>query len=65
MEEAIEATPFSPVSWQLRTRTPSTSDHSLIMGVLNVTPDSFSDGGRFSTSAGALDHEAATQHAQG
>jgi len=65
MEEAIEATPFSPVSWQLRTRTLSTSDHSLIMGVLNVTPDSFSDGGRFSTNAGALDHEAAIAHGLG
>ncbi|MEE2696899.1 MAG: dihydropteroate synthase, partial [Actinomycetota bacterium] len=27
-----------------------------VMGVLNVTPDSFSDGGRF------LDHEAAIEH---
>jgi len=25
----------------------STSDHTLIMGVLNLTPDSFSDGGKF------------------
>jgi len=25
----------------------STADHTLVMGVLNVTPDSFSDGGRF------------------
>jgi dihydropteroate synthase len=33
------------VTWQLRTRTLSTADHTLIMGVLNVTPDSFSDGG--------------------
>jgi dihydropteroate synthase len=29
---------------------------TLVMGVLNVTPDSFSDGGRF------LDHEAAVEH---
>lgn len=28
----------------------------LIMGVLNVTPDSFSDGGKFETVATALDH---------
>ena len=62
MEEAIEATPFSPVSWQLRTRTLSTSGHTLIMGVLNVTPDSFSDGGRFPSNAAALDHEAAIQY---
>ena len=29
---------------------------SLVMGVVNVTPDSFSDGGRFSTPAGAVAH---------
>jgi dihydropteroate synthase len=34
-----------PVEWQLRDMTLSTADHTLIMGVLNVTPDSFSDGG--------------------
>lgn len=28
----------------------------LVMGVLNVTPDSFSDGGRFNALAAALDH---------
>lgn len=28
----------------------------LIMGVLNVTPDSFSDGGEYDTTASALDH---------
>jgi dihydropteroate synthase len=32
------------------------SERTLVMGVLNVTPDSFSDGGRF------LDHEAAVSH---
>ena len=34
------------MEWQLRNMTLSTADHTLIMGVLNVTPDSFSDGGR-------------------
>ncbi|NCC28487.1 MAG: dihydropteroate synthase, partial [Gammaproteobacteria bacterium] len=28
----------------------------LIMGILNVTPDSFSDGGRYSESAVAVQH---------
>ena len=28
----------------------------LIMGVLNVTPDSFSDGGQFNTTEKAYDH---------
>ena len=29
---------------------------SRVMGVLNVTPDSFSDGGRFTSTAGAVEH---------
>ncbi len=33
-----------------------------IMGVVNVTPDSFSDGGRFSTAAG-IDHQACIEQA--
>lgn len=41
------------MEWQLRDTTLSTADHTLIMGVLNVTPDSFSDGGRDGDSAGA------------
>ena len=28
----------------------------LIMGILNVTPDSFSDGGRYNTLTSAVDH---------
>jgi dihydropteroate synthase len=31
-------------------------DRVVVMGVLNVTPDSFSDGGRFFDPAGAVDH---------
>jgi dihydropteroate synthase len=31
--------------WQLRTRTLALGHHTLVMGILNVTPDSFSDGG--------------------
>lgn len=34
-----------PVEWRLRDTTLDTGDHTLVMGVLNVTPDSFSDGG--------------------
>lgn len=33
--------------WQLRTRALALGRRTLVMGVLNVTPDSFSDGGRF------------------
>ena len=31
-----------------------TQKHTYIMGILNVTPDSFSDGGRFQTLDAAL-----------
>jgi len=43
--------------WKLRDRSVNLSRSGLIMGVLNVTPDSFSDGGQF------LDEEAAFRHA--
>lgn len=54
-------TPAPPTFWRLRTRTLDTADHTLIMGVVNVTPDSFSDGGAF-TDAGGVDHGAAVDH---
>lgn len=39
---------FMPVrNWKLARRSLPWGDRTLIMGVLNVTPDSFSDGGRF------------------
>ena len=44
--------------WKLRKRSVNLSRSGLIMGVLNVTPDSFSDGGRF------VDEEAAFRHAE-
>jgi dihydropteroate synthase len=44
-------------TWQLRTRSLALGERTLIMGVLNVTPDSFSDGGQF------LEPDAAVQHA--
>ena len=33
-----------------------TLDRPIIMGILNVTPDSFSDGGLYSNPARAIDH---------
>ncbi len=39
--------------WKIARRTLSLGERTLIMGVLNVTPDSFSDGGEFYTSEGA------------
>ena len=44
-------------AWQLRARS-LPLDRPLVMGIVNVTPDSFSDGGQF------LDPEAAVAHAR-
>ena len=41
---------------KLRSRTLTLGERTLVMGVLNVTPDSFSDGGQFFSLAGALAH---------
>src|SRR5687768_10292294 len=46
-----------PLTWQLTDRTLTVGRPSLVMGIVNVTPDSFSDGGRF------LGPEAAVAHA--
>ena len=61
-ESTIDAPKFRAVSWRLRTETLSNVEHTLIMGVVNVTPDSFSDPGAFSTPSGEIDHDAAVQH---
>ncbi|HEY2826249.1 MAG TPA: dihydropteroate synthase [Pirellulales bacterium] len=44
------------MTWQLRTRTLHFSSRPLLMGIVNVTPDSFSDGGRFLKSAAAIEY---------
>jgi dihydropteroate synthase len=41
--------------WQLRTRSLEFGPCPLVMGILNVTPDSFSDGGRYFTFQAAID----------
>jgi dihydropteroate synthase len=41
--------------WRLRTRTLELSRRPLLMGIVNVTPDSFSDGGRFLDAAAAVE----------
>ncbi len=43
-------------SWQLRARTLEFGSLPLLMGIVNVTPDSFSDGGRFFDIQAALAH---------
>src|SRR3989454_10389442 len=37
----------TPIRWRARQYTLPVRERVLIMGVLNVTPDSFSDGGRY------------------
>jgi dihydropteroate synthase len=49
--------PSRATAWRLRTRTLQFGQRPLLMGIVNVTPDSFSDGGKF------LDHDAAVEHA--
>jgi len=43
-------------NWRLRTRTLALGPRTLLMGILNVTPDSFSDGGQFLSAEPALQH---------
>jgi len=42
-------------AWKLKTRTLEWQERPLLMGVINVTPDSFSDGGRYLDPEQALD----------
>src|ERR1700677_657278 len=42
--------------WKLRTHSLPLGKRTLVMGVLNTTPDSFSDGGAFATPAQAIEH---------
>jgi dihydropteroate synthase len=44
--------------WRVGERAFDCSERTLVMGILNVTPDSFSDGGRFSTVESAVAHAA-------
>jgi len=45
------------LTWQLRGRR-LVLDHPVVMGIVNVTPDSFSDGGQFFSPSAALAHAA-------
>lgn len=47
--------PGRATAWVLRTRTLKLTKRPLIMGVLNCTPDSFSDGGQYFDRAAAVD----------
>jgi dihydropteroate synthase len=48
---------------KLRSRTLVLGERTLVMGVLNVTPDSFSDGGTYEQPEAAVEHALAMEHA--
>ena len=48
------ASPQEPLTWKLRDRTLEWGHRTYLMGILNITPDSFSDGGEFYTLDQAL-----------
>jgi dihydropteroate synthase len=54
MQSAPE--PARATHWRLRTRTLGFPRRPLLMGIVNVTPDSFSDGGQFLERNAAIDH---------
>jgi dihydropteroate synthase len=49
----------STTNRSLRHRAPDASGPALVMGILNVTPDSFSDGGDYASADAAADRAAA------
>ncbi|MEM9186393.1 MAG: dihydropteroate synthase [Planctomycetota bacterium] len=48
--------PNRATRWRLKTTTLDLAGGARLMGIVNVTPDSFSDGGRFHDAARAVDH---------
>jgi dihydropteroate synthase len=52
----MAVTPRPHFRWALHTRAVALGERTLLVGVVNVTPDSFSDGGKFSSSTQAVDH---------
>jgi dihydropteroate synthase len=51
-----DSTTDSQIIWRTRVREFDLTHRGLVMGILNVTPDSFSDGGRFVDLGSALAH---------
>jgi len=51
-----ERYPQRVTRWRLRRRTLAFGRRPLLMGIVNVTPDSFSDGGKFFDLPAAIDH---------
>jgi dihydropteroate synthase len=48
--------------WRCRDREIVCGERTLVMGIVNVTPDSFSDGGAFLDTASAVDHGVGLAH---
>ena len=46
----------SIMDWRLRTRTLTLGERTIVMGIVNITPDSFSDGGVYFEPAKAVEH---------
>ena len=47
---------MDPSTWRCRQHELTLGDRTLLMGIVNVTPDSFSDGGAFLDSTSAVEH---------
>src|SRR5579883_1021960 len=47
---------MSPPDWRCRERRLAIATRPLVLGIVNVTPDSFSDGGRHADPGAAADH---------
>lgn len=57
MRSAEPVKPSRPhFTWQLATRTLDLGERTRVMGIVNVTPDSFSDGGVHGTTQAAISH---------
>jgi dihydropteroate synthase len=59
MFETVHASGLTPrlhYEWRLRDRALPLGARTLVMGVLNVTPDSFYDGGLYSKTSAAVEH---------
>ena len=47
---------MSPITWSIAGQDLVIGPRPLVMGIVNVTPDSFSDGGQFATTDSAIEH---------
>lgn len=54
-ETLLQCFPCRATHWQLRSRLLEFGRQPLLMGIINVTPDSFSDGGKFLAPSSAVD----------